>query len=126
MIIGVGTDIIEIRRIKEAVEKNEKFLTRFFTEREIEYFRKRNFRPEFTAGRFAAKEAVVKALGTGFRGFAFKDIEVVNNELGKPEVVLYGRAESTARTAAGPDFRIHLSISHSQQNATAFAVLETI
>lgn len=135
MIIGVGTDIIEIRRIRDAVEKNERFLTRFFTETEIEYFRSRNLRPETTAGRFAAKEAVVKALGTGFRGFGLKDVEIVNNDLGKPEVWLHGKAKFTAEAAItnlstcreeNYNFRIHISISHSQENAAAFAVFEAI
>lgn len=64
MILGVGVDIVEIRRIKEAMEKHTNFIDRLFSKNEIEYFKVRNLRPEFVAGRFAAKEAVVKAMGT--------------------------------------------------------------
>lgn len=79
MIIGIGVDIIEIARIKEAVELNESFIEKLFSKNEIEYLQTRNLRAEYIAGRFAAKEAVSKALGTGFRGFNMKDIEVDRN-----------------------------------------------
>lgn len=122
MIIGTGVDIIEIRRIKEAVERNKSFLVKVFTEGEIEYFKSRNFRAEFIAGRFAAKEAVSKALGTGFRGFGFKDIEIGRDELGRPLVKLTGNAKELADKNG--NCIIHLSISHSQDNAIAYAVME--
>jgi holo-[acyl-carrier protein] synthase len=122
VIVGVGVDIIEIRRIKAAVEKNTDFLHRIFTNMEIEYLKGRNLRPEYIAGRFAAKEAVSKALGTGFRGFEFKDIIIESTTLGKPIVVLKGKAKLIAKKYG--DYSIHLSISHGEDNAIAYAVLE--
>jgi holo-[acyl-carrier protein] synthase len=122
LIIGIGNDIIEISRIKRAVERSERFLERVFDKVEIEYFESRNMKPEFIAGRFAAKEAVVKALGTGFRGFAFKDIVIVRNELGKPLVLLKGKAKEIA--AKNGDYRFFVSIAHSEENAIAMAIME--
>jgi holo-[acyl-carrier protein] synthase len=122
VIVGVGVDIIEIRRIKAALEKNTDFLQKVFTNFEIEYLKGRNLRPEYVAGRFAAKEAVSKALGTGFRGFDFKDIIIESTTLGKPIVVLKGKAKLIAKKEG--DFSIHLSISHGEDNAIAYAVLE--
>lgn len=92
MIIGIGVDIIEIERVRQAIQNNKNFLSKLFTEREIDYFISRNMNSEVIAGNFAAKEAVSKALGTGIRGFSFKDIEILRNELGKPEVILHNGA----------------------------------
>lgn len=122
MIIGIGTDIIEIDRIQKALERNANFIDKIFTKNEIEYLKKRNLRPEFVAGKFAAKEAVAKALGTGFRGFDFKDIETDKNTLGKPLVFLKGNAKKMAKKWT--NYKIHLTISHSRDYATAYAVLE--
>lgn len=122
MIVGVGVDIIEIYRIKKSLERRETFLTKLFTKNEIEYFESKKFRPEFVAGKFAAKEAVAKALGTGFREFDFKDIEIEHNALGKPLVTLRGKAKLIAEKNG--DYNIHISISHSETNAIAYAVLE--
>lgn len=122
MIIGVGVDIIEIRRIKSALDKNTGFLEKIFTSGEIEYLKGRNLRPEYVAGRFAAKEAVSKALGTGFRGFDFKDIIIESTTLGKPIVVLKGKAKLIAKKEG--EYNLHLSISHGEDNAIAYAVLE--
>ena len=122
MIIGVGVDIIEIRRIKSALDKNNGFLEKIFTSSEIEYLKGRNLRPEYVAGRFAAKEAVSKALGTGFRGFDFKDIIIESTTLGKPIVVLKGKAKLIAKKEG--EYNLHLSISHGEDNAIAYAVLE--
>lgn len=122
MIIGVGVDIVEIRRIKEAVERNNNFLEKLFTDTEIEYLNSRKLSPEYIAGRFAAKEAVSKALGTGIRGFGFRDIEIDRNELGKPIVVLKGKAKLIAEQFG--KYSMHLSISHGEDSAVAYAVLE--
>lgn len=122
MIIGVGTDIIEISRIKRSLENRHAFLQKLFTKIEIDNFEKRNFRPEFVAGKFAAKEAVAKALGTGFRDFKFKDIVVENNILGKPIVSLTGKAALIAEKFG--DYKIYLSISHSETHAIAYVILE--
>lgn len=123
MIIGVGIDIVEIRRIENAVERNHNFIDKLFNKEEVEYLKSRDFRPEYVAGRFAAKEAVSKALGTGFRGFSFKDIVVDRTTLGKPVVILKGKAKMIAQKYG--DYKIHLSISHGEDNAIAYAVLET-
>lgn len=122
MIFGVGVDIVEIKRIKKAIDKNKLFLKRVFDDSEIEYLKSRNLRPEFAAGRFAAKEAVVKAMGTGFRGFHIKDVVIERNDLGKPEVVLKGKAEELAKTFGA--FKFHLSISHGEESAVAYAIME--
>jgi holo-[acyl-carrier protein] synthase len=124
MIIGIGVDIIEIQRIKEAVEKNSAFIEKVFAENEIDYLKSRNFRAEYVAGRFAAKEAIAKALGTGFREFSFEDIEIDRNTMGKPLVILKGKAKKIAKKLCNGDYKMHLSISHSKEAAIAYAVLE--
>jgi len=122
LIIGIGTDIVEIRRIKEALDRNEQFIDKLFSKNEQQYLISRNMRAEFVAGRFAAKEAVSKALGTGFSGFEFKDIEIDRTVSGKPIVVLKGKAKQIAQKYG--DYKIHLSISHGIDNAIAYAILE--
>lgn len=122
MIIGIGTDIVEIPRIKKAIERSPDFIKKMFTKNEIEYFNSRNMRVESIAGRFAAKEAVAKALGTGFRGFDFKDIEIDRTTLGKPIAFLKGKAKKMDKKWG--KYKIHLSISHSKENAIAYAILE--
>ena len=126
MIIGIGVDIIEIERVRQAIQNNKNFLSKLFTEREIDYFISRNMNSEVIAGNFAAKEAVSKALGTGIRGFSFKDIEILRNELGKPEVILHSGANLIGNKLVGNNnsLRIHLSISHNNSNAIAYSVLE--
>lgn len=123
MIVGIGTDIVEMDRIKKILEINKDgFLNKIFTDEELKFLEERNMRTEFVAGRYAAKEAVSKALGTGIRGFSFKDIQVFNDDLGKPYVVLTGGAEEIRlRLESG---KIHLSISHGRDNAIAYAILE--
>ena len=125
MIIGIGVDIIEIERVRQAIQNNKNFLSKLFTEKEIDYFISRNMNSEVIAGNFAAKEAVSKALGTGIRGFSFRDIEIVRNDLGKPEVILYNRAKLISENLAkNNSIRINLSISHNNSNAIAYSVLE--
>ena len=126
MIIGIGVDIIEIERVRQAIQNNKNFLSKLFTERELDYFISRNMNSEVIAGNFAAKEAVSKALGTGIRGFSFKDIEILRNELGKPEVILHSGANLIGNKLVGNNnsLRIHLSISHNNSNAIAYSVLE--
>lgn len=118
MIIGVGTDLIEIERVKKACEK-EAFLLRVYTEEE-----RRQAGDEISrlAGDFAVKEAVSKVFGTGFRSFELKDIEVLRDELGKPYVKLYRGAEKMAFQLG--ICRIHVSITNTKQQAAAFAVGE--
>lgn len=123
MIIGIGTDIIEIDRIGKAII-NKGFLHKNFTEKEVEYFLERKNMAEVVAGNFAAKEAVSKALGTGFRGFGLIDIEVLRDVLGKPQVNLYGQAKNMAEK--GGAGRIHISISHNKTQAIAYCIIESI
>ena len=122
MISGVGVDIVEIRRINEAMTKHVNFIDKMFSKNEIEYLKSRNLRAQFVAGRFAAKEAVAKALGTGFRGFNFKDIVIDRNALGKPLVVLKGKARTLANKYG--EYKFHLSISHERENAIAYVIFE--
>ncbi len=115
-----GVDIIEISRIKLVLDTYQsRFLNRIFTDGEIAYCRGRA--PNL-AGRFAAKEATMKALGTGVRGVSWRDIEIARKESGAPYVLLHGRA---ARRAEGLALRdLALSITHSRDYAVAFVVLE--
>jgi len=123
MIKGIGIDIIEIERIKAAVEKyGRAFLDRVFTEKEIKYCQNHQAvkYPEL-AVRFAAKEAYAKAIGTGIRGFGrnhhgihWKDIEVVNNSLGKPLLAIKGEISR----------KVQVSLSHSRDYAVAMVYVE--
>lgn len=122
MIAGVGVDIVEIRRIETAMNRTDRFLERIFNNSELEYLKRRNLRPEYIAGRFAAKEAVSKALGTGFRKFNFKDIIIENTDIGKPIVTLQGNADLIAKNMG--EYNLHLSISHGEDSAIAYALLE--
>lgn len=124
MILGIGVDIVEIRRIKEAIERNDNFINKLFNKEEIEYLKSRGFRPEFVAGRFAAKEAVSKALGTGFRGFGFKDIVIDRTCLGKPIVELKGKAKLIAKKLGAGGYKIDISISHGEDSAIAYVIIE--
>ncbi len=118
MILGIGSDIIEIERVRKACE-SEAFLRRVYTTEEIEKFQ---HIPASLAGNFAVKEAVAKALGTGFSGFGPGDIEVLREESGRPCVKLYEGAETAAgRLGVG---RIWVTLSHDRESAIAVAILE--
>lgn len=123
MITGIGTDIIEIYRIENAVKRTTSFIDKVFTCKEKDYFKSKNFKAEVMAGNFAAKEAVSKALGTGFRGFGLLDIEILRDEKGKPIVNL---SDKICEILSLSNFKIHVSISHSRENAIAYAILEVI
>jgi holo-[acyl-carrier protein] synthase len=118
MLTGVGCDLLEIKRMKNACEK-EAFLSRVFTENER---RQAGGKPSVLAGSFAVKEAVAKMFGTGFREFMPQDIEVLRDDLGKPYVVLHGRAEEIAEEKKIS--RIEVSISDTEDYVMAFAVGE--
>ncbi len=119
MIKGVGIDIIEIERIKRAIE-NRRFLEKVFTKREIEYFTSVRYNINTIAGAFAAKEAVMKAMGTGLRGFKWVHIEIERDKLGKPQIILYEGAKDIADNAGIKE--ILISISHSKEYAVAQAI----
>lgn len=110
MIKGIGTDIVNISRIEKAMQQ-EKFLERVFTPRELQ---ERKHKVENYAATFAGKEAVVKALGRGFRGIGFHDIEILHKENGDPYICLYGKEEE----------KWHLSLSHEKEYAVAMVVWE--
>lgn len=120
MIIGIGTDIIEIDRIEKAINNNKNFLSKIFTDNEIELFRERNMRIEVIAGNFAVKEAISKAIGTGIRGFSLIDIEVLRDDLGKPIAYLNNNIEKIINRK----YRLNVSISHNKTSAVAFVILE--
>ena len=123
MIIGIGTDILEIERIETAVKRTQNLMNNMFTENAIKIFESRGFRSEVIAGNFAAKEAVSKAVGTGFRDFGVKDIEILRDELGKPIVNLSSKVYKVIKRN---DVSIHVSISHNRTNAIAYAVMEVV
>ena len=118
MIIGIGTDIAEVKRIEKACTK-EAFLMRYFTLKEREYI---GSHPQRAAGNFAVKEAVSKAMGTGFRGFSMEEIEVLRDALGKPYVNLSGRAKMKAESLHIQKW--HVSISNTAQLALAYVIGE--
>jgi holo-[acyl-carrier protein] synthase len=121
-VVGIGTDIIECLRVAQMIERHgELFLTRVYTPYEIEYCSARKASTQHYAGRFAAKEAVLKALGTGWtRGVQWRDIEVRNDLGGKPKIALSGGArEMCERLGIG---EMLISISHCRTHATAYAL----
>lgn len=122
MLRGIGTDTIEIDRVKKAAQKHATFITRIFTEREISICEGKPDYYASLAARFAAKEAVLKAFGTGLRGFKWKDIEVLNNPAGAPQIHLHREALNFARSM-GVD-KVWISLSHSRSNVVAFCVME--
>lgn len=129
MIIGIGTDIVEIERVKKAVDKwGERFLNKIYTEKEITYcYQKRDFVTHL-AGRFAAKEAVIKAFGginkklhpTSKDTLAFKEIEISNDDYGMPFVNLVISSHNIEEM----DLLIHLTLSHEKKYAIATVIIE--
>lgn len=124
MIAGVGTDIVEIQRVAASLQRfGSAFRNRVFTPAELEEARLRNEAPSFYAGRWAAKEAAAKALGSGIGAqCAFTEIEILSGEHGAPQLTFSGRAAETAARLGAK--RLHISISHERAYAVAFVVLE--
>lgn len=122
MIIGIGNDIIEISRIEKVINRfHEKFLDKIFTPAEQEYCNRYQDRQRRYAGRFAAKEAIVKAMGTGIRdNINWLSIEITNSPEGKPIVTLSPELKHQF------NYQILISISHCRDYATAFAVATTV
>jgi len=124
MIYGIGTDLIEVERVKKSVEKIKGFREKIFSPLEIAYCESKKNKSEHYAARFAVKESFFKAIGTGWRnGLAFNEIEVVNNELGKPEIELHGKAK--ALSVKNKFKSVKVSISHIKTTAIAFVIIET-
>lgn len=124
MIIGLGLDIAEVLRVQAAIERHgQRFLDRVFTPKEIEYCERFKNKFERYAGRFAAKEAVMKALGTGWRrGIRWVDLEVVREQSGRPTISLAGEAAKIARQLGVK--RISISITHTESQALAQVIFE--
>lgn len=121
-----GVDMVEIERVKDSIDKlGESFIQRIFTPAEIEYCEnRRSGKYESYAARFAAKEAISKALGTGFtQGVGLKGIELIATESGKPEVILHGRTKERFISMGGA--AIDISMTHCRDYAVAFAVIQT-
>jgi holo-[acyl-carrier protein] synthase len=121
MIIGTGLDLIEVTRIKKAMQ-TQRFFTKNFSQREIELFKSRKENAEVVAGNFAAKEAVLKALGCGIFDMPLIDIEVLRLDSGQPYIELSGKAKQTAEQMGVN--KIHISITHIAEHAAAQAISE--
>ena len=117
-IYGIGTDIIEISRIETSINRTKTFKEKVYTKNEIEHIEKKRNPYASYAGRFAAKEAVSKALGTGVRNFSLRDIEILNDELGKPNIILYNNLKDFMK-----NFVFQVSISHSKEYAVSTVII---
>ncbi len=119
---GIGVDIIDVSRLRRTLEEQgNHFLDKMFTAKEIAYCQGKKHPHEHFAARFAAKEAVSKAMHTGWSGsFRWKDVEVVNEPSGEPRIVLYNNVATLLKNSI-----IHLSLSHTETTVVAFAVIES-
>ena len=120
--IGIGIDLVDVQRFREVLQRREKISARLFTENELAYCHAAADPSERMAVRFAAKEAVMKALGIGLGSVRFREIEITKDSLGRPNITLHGTA---AQMAANTGVRQwHLSLSHTGSVAEAFVVAE--
>ena len=123
MIVGIGTDIVQVDRIQHSLDRlGEAFARRILTDSELASFKASRQPAAFLAKRFAAKEAAAKALGTGIGKVSFQHLEVSNNALGAPVLQFHGYARELQRMKAIN--RLHLSLSDEKDNAVAFVILE--
>lgn len=123
MILGIGIDLARVSRYSKFLE-DDHFLEKYFHSKEIEYVLSRGMgAAQSLAGKFAAREAFFKALGTGFNGFSPKDISVINNKNGKPEIKPNKKVIKELDLLAS-DWKIHISISHEKEYAIAQVILE--
>jgi holo-[acyl-carrier protein] synthase len=122
-ILGVGMDIVETKRISESLERfGDRFLNRIFLEGEVAYSRSMKFPHLHLAARFAAKEAISKAFGTGIgHEMGWRDLEIFREPIGAPKVRLHGRAELFARAKGVKE--VHISLSHTAEYGAASAVI---
>jgi holo-[acyl-carrier protein] synthase len=124
MIIGTGIDIIEVARIEKVMSRDIGFREKIFTPVEIEYCESKKSKFQHYAARFSAKEAMLKAIGTGWRfGIRFADIEVFHDELGKPHIRVFEKAKELLASLSVS--KIHVSLSHLKEMATAIVIIET-
>lgn len=124
MVLGIGIDIIEIERIKESIENyGDAFLNKIYTDTELEYCLSKKNKYQHFAARFAAKEAIIKALSSYWTdGVQWKDMEVFNEENGQPIVRLYGKLESLKEKKLD----LKITMSHSDHYVTCFALLQQL
>jgi holo-[acyl-carrier protein] synthase len=123
VIFGIGTDIIEVKRVKKMVIKGSQYLETIFTEEEMHYCDAKVGKYEHNAARYAAKEAIMKALGTGWRGgLAYSDIGITNEELGQPRVSMRGEVKELFDRYQIQ--RTLISLSHTKEIAIAVVILE--
>lgn len=125
MINGVGIDLVDVNRMKKLLAKwGDRFMGRFFSQHEIGYCQRKATPAIHFAARFAAKESFLKSLGMGLgMGVKLKDIEVINDHQGKPDLMLHGRAQ---RLISERGIRkVHLSLTHTSESAVAVVILET-
>lgn len=123
MIFGIGTDIIEVERIEKQLEKNSGLKEKLFTPNEIAYCETKKNKAQHYAARFAAKEAFLKAIGTGWRdGLQFDEIEVTNDLLGKPAIMLYGKTKDFV--AEINITNIQVSLTHIRDVVNAIVIVE--
>ena len=122
-IIGNGVDIVENKRINKLID-NKKFIKRVFTNKEIRFSKNIKNKTNYYAKRFAAKEAFVKALGTGFRNnINFSDIEVINNKKGKPILNINGKSKEIVKKLIKKRFKIFVSLSDEKSHAIASVII---
>ena len=123
MITGIGIDLIEVDRVAEKVNKESGFRELVFSQREIEYCESKANKFEHYAARFAAKEAFLKALGTGWAaGTSFNEIEIVHDPNSQPKIELRGTTAATV--GLGTNAKIFVSLSHVKASATALVIIE--
>jgi holo-[acyl-carrier protein] synthase len=124
LIFGIGTDIIEVRRVGDKLARTKRLKEKVFTPREIEYCEARRMSAQHFAVRFSAKEAFLKAMGTGWSGGSkFDEIEVLNDALGKPELFVHGKVKEFCEAHGITGMEV--SLSHIKDLAQAVVVLET-
>ena len=124
MIYGVGTDLVDVIRIRKIIEKwGDRFIGKVYSHVEIDYCQKKAFPAIHFAARFAAKESFLKSLGIGLgMGVGLKDIELINNEKGSPLLKLHNRADEVLREAGVT--AVHVSLTHTRNYASAVVILE--
>ena len=124
MIVGLGIDVAEVDRVRDAIDRHgARFIERIYTRAEIAYVERKSNRYERYAARFAAKEAAMKAIGTGWRrGVRWQDFEVANLPSGRPTLAFHGVAESIAQSLGVRN--IALSITHTAREGIAIVILE--
>jgi holo-[acyl-carrier protein] synthase len=123
MVTGIGIDMIEVERVAARISKSKDFQLLVFSKKEIAYCEKKTGKYQHYAARFAAKEAFLKALGTGWKsGTAFNEIEIINNKEGKPEIFFFGK--TAAAVAAMKISKISVSLSHLKTVASAVVIIE--